>query len=446
MELYQAIFASIANRTETQSNLSDLEMRLFGGKSITSPKPSFDLSVGYQGDEVVELVRESISIHQPFSIAFLDVRMPPGPTGIWAAEQIRALDSSIEIVFVTAFSDLQPEEIIRRVPPPHKLHYLRKPFHAEEIQQFALSLSAKWRNEKQLKNILSNLESLVEERTRKVSVTNAELERELAERKRLEQEKKRLEQQLYHSQKLEAIGRLAGGVAHAFNNLLTGIIGNINILSTRIPDECQKYLNNAKSATDRAAQLVQQLLMFSRKSDFELEPVELNRVIGDMYTTIRPRIDSRIGIEIETQNDSLLIKGNVKQIRSVLADLCNNARDAIEEVMKKETAVEPPASRFLITIRTGKVEVTHDDCSRNANARPGHFILLQVSDNGIGMSAEIRQKIFEPFFTTKDVGKGAGLGLAGVHGIVQQHHGWIEVQSEIGKGSTFRLYFPAAES
>ena len=257
-------------------------------------------------------------------------------------------------------------------------------------------------------------------------------------------ERKRLEEQLRQSQKMEAIGQLAGGVAHDFNNLLTGVIGNLALAEMDAPREICEFLAAAKEISNRMAILVRQLLAFSRKSRVALVPVDLNRIVHEVYRLARETIDRRIEITIHAEEDLPNVRADATQISSVLINLSANARDAINEVMYGDAAPERRRDQFVISIETETVVVGPEYCERYTYARPGRFAVVSVSDNGAGMDPETQRHLFEPFFTTKEVGKGTGLGLASVYGIVKQHDGWINAFSELAKGTTFKIYLPVA--
>ncbi|MFH1738872.1 MAG: PAS domain S-box protein [bacterium] len=258
-------------------------------------------------------------------------------------------------------------------------------------------------------------------------------------------DRKHLEGQLRQVQKMEAIGQLAGGVAHDFNNLLTVIIGNLDLADRGAPPEIRKFLTTANKATTRAEELVDQLLAFGRKSTIDLSPVNLNEIVQEVHRLARETIDRRIEIETHTEENLPNILGDAAQINSVLMNLCVNARDAVEEVMHGRATPERYGDRFAIRIETESALIDDHYCSTYTYAQPGHFVVVSVSDNGAGMTAEIQQHIFEPFFTTKQVGKGTGLGLASCYGVIKQHNGWINTHSELGKGTTFKIYLPVAE-
>ncbi|HPA45462.1 MAG TPA: response regulator [bacterium] len=255
-------------------------------------------------------------------------------------------------------------------------------------------------------------------------------------------ERRRLEEQLRQAHKMEAVGQLAGGVAHDFNNLLTGILGNLSLAQAHAPSDIMDYLTNAEEAADRAASLVRQLLAFSRKSQVQFKPVNLNRLVEEVHRLARQTIERRIDIQVLTEPDLPDILADASQINSVLMNLCLNARDAIEEIMHGRKSSERRGDQFYITIETAAIWIDQRYCNGHSEGRPGHFVMLSITDNGSGMDSETRRRLFEPFFTTKELGKGTGLGLATAYGIIRQHNGWINAYSELGLGTTFRIYLP----
>ena len=243
-------------------------------------------------------------------------------------------------------------------------------------------------------------------------------------------ERKNLERQLLQSQKLEAIGTLAGGIAHDFNNLLTTILGHTSLALMKLgPDHsASRGLRDAQSAAERGAELVKQLLRFGRRDPSQVEVVSLNDSIGSVVRLLRPGIDSRILIDTDLAPDLGMIEGDPNQLEQALMNLVINARDAIEG-----------SGRILIRSRN---RVPNPEAGAPSRGSDRGSVEIQVIDDGCGMAAEVQQRMFDPFFTTKSVGQGTGLGLAMVFSIVRSHAGAIEVQSESGKGSEFRIVIP----
>jgi PAS domain S-box-containing protein len=245
-------------------------------------------------------------------------------------------------------------------------------------------------------------------------------------------EQKKLEEQFRQSQKMEAIGQLSGGVAHDFNNILTVIQGNASLLlnAQLKPDEKSECSMQIIRAAERAADLTRQLLMFSRKQVMQPTDLNLNDAVKHMTKMLQRILGEDITLQSNYAPDLPPIHADAGMVEQVLLNLVVNARDAMP-------------SGGQLTIITGVEMVDEKQAQQNPEAKTGLHVRLTVTDTGCGIAPEILPRIFEPFFTTKEIGKGTGLGLATVYGIVHQHHGWITVTSEINKGTTFRIYFPA---
>ncbi|MGA7826660.1 MAG: PAS domain S-box protein, partial [Geobacteraceae bacterium] len=242
-------------------------------------------------------------------------------------------------------------------------------------------------------------------------------------------QKKNLEKQLYHAQKMESIGTLAGGVAHDFNNLLTVITGYGFMIKTRLaPDDPQMaMIDQILSSSDRAAQLTRGLLAFSRKQVTEPKPVELNDTVNRVEKLLRRLIGADVELITTLAEKPLRLFADEGQLEQVLMNLATNARDAM-----------PEGGSLIISTE----EKREEHYSFHGLIKPGNYALIKVSDTGCGMDEHTRAKIFEPFFTTKELGRGTGLGLAIVYGIVKQHNGFINVDSEPGSGTTFKIHLP----
>jgi nitrogen-specific signal transduction histidine kinase/CheY-like chemotaxis protein len=248
-------------------------------------------------------------------------------------------------------------------------------------------------------------------------------------------ERKQLEAQLRQAQKLEAIGQLAGGVAHDFNNILAAMMMHLGLLQmkTALDLETRQSLNDLAGEARRAASLTSQLLMFSRRSALVVRPLHLNELTANLLKMLTRLIGENITLNFESGSHLPLVEADAGMLEQVLMNLVVNARDAM-----------PRGGR--ITISTSVVELNAQRAASNSERQVGQFVCLAVSDTGTGMDETTMKRIFEPFFTTKEVGKGTGLGLATAHGIIAQHKGWVEVESKVGVGTTFRVFLPAVET
>jgi PAS domain S-box-containing protein len=255
--------------------------------------------------------------------------------------------------------------------------------------------------------------------------------RDITGRRQAEEERERLQAQLFQSQKMESIGRLAGGVAHDFNNMLGVILGHVEMAAERVDPAAPIHgdLQEIRKAAVRSADLTRQLLAFARKQTVTPRVLDLNGTLSGMRQMLRRLIGEDIELVWRPGEDLWPVKLDPSQIDQILANLSVNARDAIAGVGQ-------------VTIETANVRFDEPPCIDHADFAPGEYVLLAVSDNGCGMVREVREKLFEPFFTTKEAGKGTGLGLATVYGIVRQNGGFIHVYSEPDQGTTFRIYLP----
>jgi PAS domain S-box-containing protein len=255
---------------------------------------------------------------------------------------------------------------------------------------------------------------------------------DVTQRKHAEAERDRLQEQLHHAQKLEAVGRLAGGIAHDFNNMLTGIRGYSELLldgldpSSPLREEAEQI----KRAAEQASNLPKQLLAFSREQVLEPRLVDLDAIVADAVGLVNRLIGDKVELELRHEATSALVEADPGELEQLLLNLAVNASQAM-----------PDGGRLVI--RTGNEEIDGETAARNA-VKPGRFVVLGVEDSGVGMDAGTKARAFEPFFTTKPPGEGSGLGLAGVYGVVTRSGGFVRVDTELGTGSTFRLYFPCA--
>ncbi len=287
----------------------------------------------------------------------------------------------------------------------------------------------------EVESLNQGLEDRVAERTHQLAAANTSLLAEVSERKSAQADLERSEEQLRQSQKMEAIGQLAGGVAHDFNNLLTAICGHSELSLKRLAptDPLHRHIEQIMKAGERAAALTRQLLAFSRKQILQPKILDLNQIVVDMNKMLQRLIGEDIDLLMGLAADLGKVKADPNQIEQILLNLSINARDAM-----------PRGGR--LTIETSNVDLSEEYSRDHVSVPPGRYVMLAVSDNGCGMDAGTQAHIFEPFFTTKEVGKGTGLGLATVYGIVKQSEGTIWLYSEVGRGTAFKIYLPCAEA
>jgi len=259
-----------------------------------------------------------------------------------------------------------------------------------------------------------------------------ELKEQIEERKLTEEEKKKVEAQLIQAQKMEAVGRLAGGAAHDFNNLMTVVIGYSDLMLMRLSkeDPLYKKVEEIKKAGEKAASLTRQLLAFSRKQILKPKVININEIITNMKNMLRRLIGEDVQLRTSLGSDLGRVECDPAQIEQVFMNLVINAKDAMPKGGK-------------ITIESTNIDLDETYAGKHGiKLKPGPYVLLEVSDTGMGMDKDIQNQIFEPFFTTKEKGKGTGLGLSTVYGIVKQSGGFIWVYSEVGLGTTFKIYLP----
>lgn len=260
------------------------------------------------------------------------------------------------------------------------------------------------------------------------------INRDVSERKTAEEDKSNLEEQLRQSQKLEAIGTLAGGIAHDFNNLLTGILGYSNLLEERAGNEAEvrKAARVIEKAADRGKELTRQLLGFARKGKHQNTPVKIDKTVREVVKLLNHTINKEVEIAELLRSENACVLGDPSQMQQVILNLAVNANDAM-----------PDGGRLIL--ETEVVELDQFFCTLHPGLAPGPYVQLVVSDTGTGIEPEAKERLFEPFFTTKEQGKGTGMGLAMVYGIVKNHGGTIQVYSEEGQGATFKIFLPLVE-
>jgi two-component system NtrC family sensor kinase len=403
--------------------IGEEEAEFFGTAASVSAQPSFDLNSAFQGEEGVAMLRRALDEGRPYAMAFVDVRMPPGLDGIETAERLWQLCPELQVVICTAHSDYSWQEMITRLGHRDRLLILKKPFATVEALQLACALCEKWKLTQEARDRLADTERIVAERTRELRAANEQLQAEMEQRKQAEAH-------LLRAQRLESIGTLASGIAHDLNNMLAPILMSADLLRASPPEECEELISLIESSAGRAASVVKQVLTFARGIEGERLPMVPKELVREMEKIVGETFPRLIHLESRIPDDLSLIEGDATQLHQVLLNLCVNARDAMPD-------------GGVLRIEADDFEVDAPYASMTPGARVGRYVRLRVSDSGGGIPRHLIDKIFDPFFTTKPLGKGTGLGLSTVIGIVRSHEGFLDVQSEIGEGTTFEVFLPA---
>lgn len=540
----------LADRDTAVVRLGGVEAALFGELPAAQEGANFRVDSAFQGREALDAVQRAAQEGDPYQLAFVDVRMPPGWDGVETLEHLWHCSPELQAVLCTAYSDYGWDDIVRRLGKTDSLLILKKPFETVEVLQMAHALTRKWELARQARLCIKDLDRLVQLRTAELESANRKLEREIEERTRAQAELRgseerfalafqaspiplaiqrcsdlrlldvnasfcrlsgysadelierpelagklwdtgsaryagalpprtqvrkltgrlrrrdgslrqtllstepltlgdtpclllivedvteqiRLESQLRQAQKMEVIGRMSAGIAHEFNNILTVIQGNVGLLQTDRVAAANRpvLLERVMQASQRAANLTRQLLAFSRQQQLHRRLVDLNELVQRTTRMLGPLLGENHPLTIRCADEPAVLMADETGLEQVLFNLAANARDA-----------SPDGAP--IQISTGLAELDERAAATNPEARPGRFVWLEVTDRGCGMPPEVLARIFDPFFTTKEVGKGTGLGLSMTHGIVKQHGGWIEVTSEVGRGSSFKVFLPASD-
>jgi signal transduction histidine kinase len=413
--------------------LGEAEAKLFDEPTRARQSAVFEIDSAYQGEEGLERVRQSLQSGRPYAMAIVDVRMPPGWDGIETTQKLWEVDSDLQVVICSAYSDYSWDEIIARLGNSDRLLFLKKPFDTVEILQLANALTEKWRLIRQVRNQMADLERIIRERTQQLQATNDRLLVEIAEHRESEERLKHVleelrdtQQRVIQQERLRALGGMASGIAHDFNNALVGILGLSELLlhhpeSLDDKQKIKRYAEMINTSAKDAGEIVNRLREFYRHREGRevFETVALNQLVEDAISLTQPMWKTQAeakSISITLQKDLQNVPpvaGHAGELREVLTNLIFNAVDAM-----------PRGGTIVIRTRYDGSQVT-----------------IEVGDTGTGMTDEVRQRCLEPFFTTKG-SHGTGLGLSMVYGIVQRHGGTIDINSEVGKGSTFIIRIP----
>jgi len=448
--------------------LADVEAELFGETVKGEIRSPFQIDSVYQGQEGVEAVRKALEEGHPYAMAFVDVRMPPGIDGVATTQRIWEIDSEIQIVICTAYSDYSWEEMFEKIGNDDRMVVLKKPFDTVEALQLVHTLTEKWRLSRDYKRTIEDLERIVAERTGGLRQANEALVSEIDERKKAEAEQHRMEIQLRQAQKLESIGQLAAGIAHEINTPTQYISDNTHFLQTSFHDltgvlrqqtalvaaaktksisddqialaeetikaadldyllgEIPKAIDQSLKGLECITKIVRSMKDFSHPSNNVKEMVNLNRSIEATVDVCRNEWKYVAEVVLELDPDLPPVLCLQDEINQTVLNIIINATHAVGDVVAKTEA------RGTITISTGQ-----DD----------NWAEIRIHDTGTGIPESARDRIFDPFFTTKELGKGTGQGLAIAYAIItQKHNGTIAFETEIGKGTVFIIRLPLAAS
>jgi signal transduction histidine kinase len=390
------------------------------------------------GDEALEIL-----LKHDVALALLDVQMP-GMDGFQLAEFMRGNERArhIPIIFLTAGTTdtqrrfrgyeagavdfiqkpIEPDILCSKADVFFDLYQQRRQI---QVQRDALEASTK-----ALADAANQLEAQVRART-------AELEDALARLKAETAERERAEAWLRQIQKMEAVGQLTGGIAHDFNNMLTGVIGSLDLMRRRVAtgqlEELDRYIDTASASAGRAAALTQRLLAFSRRQSLDPKPVDINGLIRSMSDLIQQALDEKIDFQFAPVADLPTGVVDPHQLENAILNLALNARDAMPD-------------GGALTVETGVVVLDEIYVATRAGITPGRYLMVAVSDTGVGMPSDLIEKVFDPFFTTKPLGQGTGLGLSMVYGFVRQSGGQVRIHSQVGLGTSVTLYLPTTEA
>lgn len=362
---------------------------------------------------------KQIEHHRP-DVVLMDIHIEGDIDGIETAARIPS-DWAIPVIYLSAFSE---ESTLERARNTRPYGYLLKPFSERELHAAIQMVLERRRADVVVQENAQRLEDLVAARTDALVTANNDLKVQTAERLNAERA-------LLQSQKMDAVGQLTGGVAHDFNNLMQVVVGNLDVLVRSLPVSAEAHRRLAVKALGgarRAAELTQRLLAFARRQPLAPKALSANTLVTGMLDLLRRALGETVVIETVLEPNVWLIESDVNQLESAILNLALNARDAM------------PAGGNL-TIETKNCNLGPADLDPGTQA-PGAYVMVRVSDTGAGMDENTKAHAFEPFFTTKEVGQGTGLGLSQVYGFLKQSHGQVQIESEVGKGTSIRIYFP----
>jgi signal transduction histidine kinase len=423
MASIRADFAKIIGGASDATGLAELEQNLFGSTASPRALPRFELGFASQGLEGIAMANDALVRGEPYAMAFVDVRMPPGLDGVETVIRLWELDPRLEIAICTAYSDYTWQQMLEKLTRPGQFLVLGKPFESTAVRQIAMALTEKWNLARAAERSRDELDRLVQERTRELTEANARLEVQMNERIELER-------RLQHAQKLEALGRLVAGVAHEINNPLSYVLASLGHLDEELERlkngkgdlgrELCEAVSEARAGGKRIQQIVQDLTTFSRPDKSGVENVVLEDVLRFALRMAGPSFPPDTRVEEQIQPVPV-VRANPGLLSQVFVNLLANAGRALGGVAADRrvlhVAIEPAA--------------------------PG-TVRVSVRDQGVGIPEPLLSSIFDPFFTTQPQGEGTGLGLYICQGIVQRMGGEIRIESREGVGTVASVSLPLA--
>jgi signal transduction histidine kinase len=417
--IHEDIRKILAVRNEVSASFLQAKSELFGpGTPPRVPRVQFEIQSAYQGQDAVRMAEEARRAGNPFALAFVDVRMPPGLDGVETIGLLWKSCPDLQVVIVTAYSDYSWDAIFDRLGRLENLVILKKPFDNIEVLQLASALTEKWHLARAMERHLEELDGIVESRTEELRAANEQLRLEMEERLRAEEAARGAEVRFLQAQKMESLGRMAGGIAHDMNNVLGAILSlaSANLEMESPGDRAHRSFEIIVKAAERGTKAVKSLLGFARQSPVEDLPVDLNGILREELHILERTTLARLQFRLDLEPDLQAMRGDANALAQAFMNLCINAVDAMP-------------GNGVLTLTTRNLD--------------GGRIEAVVEDTGCGMTAETLRRATDPFFTTKKVGEGTGLGLAMVYSTVAAHDGEMEIESAPGEGTRIHLRFPA---
>ncbi|MCG8416992.1 MAG: ATP-binding protein [Proteobacteria bacterium] len=429
--IHRDIRKILAYRSAADNEVDALEEVLFGRGSTAQSSRPFEIDSAYQGRQGLEFVRCAAEQGQPYTLAFIDVRMPPGWDGIETTEHILRADPNIQVVICTAYSDYSWEQLSAKLGQSDRFLVLKKPFDNVEVRQLACALTEKWELLHQKQRLLNDLESEVRLRTQELEQANHKLEQANHELRHEMEERLRVERELRHSQKLEALGRLTAGISHEINNPLSYVLGNLDFGRRRLAEvrgglagecvvELREVVEEAFEGAERIRRVIRDVRAFAHPDEGRKAAVDLRKALQGAIKIVGNEIHHRARL-VEEYGDVARVAADQQRVEQVFINLLLNAVQALPE----------GGAGNLIRVST--------------RASSNHMVAVEIRDTGHGIPSEIADRVFDPFFTTRAVGEGTGLGLSICRSIIEGFDGQLVLDSSASGGTIARVTLPVFE-